>query len=161
MSLSVALASTTLHRAFKVYKERKQGRLEKRPSKTPGLIGIVVYGVGLPIGLVGLAGVLVKVWATRSREMEIITGVFAAAVVGVAIVGALVACCTRAAEGAGCYAFLFAIGAVGVLAALYSDWILAAIEVQGGGNWWGFPSGDVAAVYWTYFVAKRLPLFSL
>ena len=160
MSLSVALVSTTLHRAYEVREERKNGLRKERANRMPGVIGVVVYGFGLPVGLVGLAGVLVKVWATRSRDMEIITGAFAAAVVGIAIVGALVACCTKAAEGAGCYAFAFAIGAVGVLAALYSDWILAAIEVQGGGNWWGYPSGDVAAVYWTYFAAKRLPFFS-
>ena len=161
MSLSVALAGAMLHRAYKVREEREKGLLVARASRSSGWIAVVVYGIGLPIGLVGLAKILTKSWATRSKDMEIITGAFAAAVIGVALVGAVVACCTHAADGAGCYAVFYAIGAVGVLAALYSDWILAAIEVQGGGNWWGYPSGDVAAVYWTYFVAKRLPLFSL
>ena len=92
--------------------------------------------------------------------MEIITGAFVVAIGGLALLGALVTCCTYSKDGAGWYASLASIGAGGVLAALYCDWILAAIEVQGGGNWRGYPSGDIAAIYWSYFVAKRLPFFA-
>ena len=156
MLLSVSLGFITIHRAHEVSKGNTRGPI----SKAPGL-WLIVYGIGLLFGSIGLVSVLVKVWPTRSVAMEIITGAFGAAVLAAAFVGALIGCCTDAADGAGWHAFITAIMAVGTLAALYSDWILAAIEVQGGGNWWGYPSGDVAAVYWSYFVAKRLPFFSI
>ena len=40
--------------------------------------------------------------------------------------------------------------------ALYSDWILAAIA----DNFAGVPDGNNAALYWTYFAAKRLTMAS-
>jgi hypothetical protein len=49
----------------------------------------------------------------------------------------------------------FGIAGLGVFAALYSDWGLAAIA----GNYSGIPSGDDAILYWGYFLAKRIPLF--
>ncbi|PMD16151.1 hypothetical protein NA56DRAFT_663393 [Hyaloscypha hepaticicola] len=54
--------------------------------------------------------------------------------------------------------FGFGIAAIvfGLLGAFYCDWILAAIA----GNWGGFPSSDIAVLYWTYFAAKRLPMLS-
>jgi hypothetical protein len=54
------------------------------------------------------------------------------------------------------------IGAIGlalrssVISALYSDWVLGAIAR----NLAGFLSGDVSVLYWSYFVAKRLPFLS-
>lgn len=47
--------------------------------------------------------------------------------------------------------------AVGVVGALYSDWILGSIA----GNYGGVPSGDNVWLYWGYFVAKKLPLGSM
>lgn len=38
----------------------------------------------------------------------------------------------------------------------YSDLVLAAIT----GNTFGSPSGDVAVLYWAYFIAHRLPMFA-
>jgi hypothetical protein len=46
---------------------------------------------------------------------------------------------------------------VGILAALYSDWAIAFAA----GNMVGVPSSDNAAIYWTYFFAKRIPLLSV
>ncbi|MCJ1379728.1 hypothetical protein MMC17_002831 [Xylographa soralifera] len=155
--LSVTLACMTMHRAYEV----SQGNIHRgQITKKPGF-WLIAYGFGMLLGVVGLFDILIKVWPTRSKKMEIITGAFAAAIGIVALLGALRACCTHAKDVAGWYAFLGSIGAGGVLAALYCDWILAAIEVQGGGNWWGFPSGDIAAIYWSYFVAKRLPFFAI
>ena len=42
----------------------------------------------------------------------------------------------------------------GIFAVLYSDWALGVIT----GNLAGAPSRDIKAIYWTYFVAKRLPV---
>jgi hypothetical protein len=51
--------------------------------------------------------------------------------------------------------FFLVIG-TGMIAALYSDWILAAID----GNYAGVPDGSNEVLYWTYFAAKRLPFAS-
>jgi hypothetical protein len=45
---------------------------------------------------------------------------------------------------------------VAILAAFYSDWILGAIA----GSLSGVPSSDVAPLYYSYLIVKRLPLFS-
>jgi len=46
--------------------------------------------------------------------------------------------------------------ATGILAALFSDWILAAIA----DNYAGVPDGNNSVLYWSYFVAKRLQILS-
>ncbi|KAF9011847.1 hypothetical protein BDQ17DRAFT_792344 [Cyathus striatus] len=43
-----------------------------------------------------------------------------------------------------------------VLAAFYSDWALGMMT----DNLIGLPSGDNSALFWSYFVAKRLTMFS-
>ncbi|KAF2664603.1 hypothetical protein BT63DRAFT_93599 [Microthyrium microscopicum] len=45
----------------------------------------------------------------------------------------------------------------GMLAAFYSDWVLGAIA----GDLAGRPSAANKPIYWTYFLAKRIPFFSL
>jgi hypothetical protein len=49
------------------------------------------------------------------------------------------------------------IGMVGILFALYSDFAIGAIA----GNMAGVPSSDNAALYWGYFIIKRLPILSV
>ena len=49
------------------------------------------------------------------------------------------------------------LAAFGILAVFYSDWALGMMS----GNISGLPSGDVAPLYWSYFVGKRLPMLSL
>ncbi|EAU84073.2 hypothetical protein CC1G_06935 [Coprinopsis cinerea okayama7 len=44
-----------------------------------------------------------------------------------------------------------------VLAAFYGDWALGLMT----DNLIGLPSGDYRALYWLYFTAKRLPMFSM
>jgi hypothetical protein len=43
------------------------------------------------------------------------------------------------------------LAAFGILAVFYSDWALGMMT----GNIVGLPSGDVAALYWSYFVGKN------
>jgi len=52
---------------------------------------------------------------------------------------------------------LWLVGSFSILSVFYSDWSLGMMT----GNLNGLPSGDNSALYWTYFVAKRLPMFSL
>ena len=49
------------------------------------------------------------------------------------------------------------LAAFGILAVFYSDWALGVMT----GNISGLPSGDVAPLYWSYFVGKRLPILNL
>ncbi|KAH8654551.1 hypothetical protein BGZ60DRAFT_156578 [Tricladium varicosporioides] len=44
-----------------------------------------------------------------------------------------------------------------LLLMLYADWVLAAVDK----NWIGLPDQKHVALYWTYWAAKRLPMFSL
>ena len=46
---------------------------------------------------------------------------------------------------------------VGILSTLNSDWLLGAIA----SNLSGYPSSDIAVLYWGYFIAKRLPIASV
>ena len=52
---------------------------------------------------------------------------------------------------------VWGLAAFGILAVFYSDWALGMMT----GNISGLPSGDVAPLYWSYFVGKRLPMLSL
>ena len=47
--------------------------------------------------------------------------------------------------------------AVLIFGPFYADWMLGVLV----GNLAGLPAADNAAFYWTYFVAKRLTMFSL
>jgi len=46
---------------------------------------------------------------------------------------------------------------MGLVCAIYSDWILASITK----NWGGVPSSDIELLFWIYFIAKRLPMLSI
>ncbi|MCJ1353585.1 MAG: hypothetical protein MMC33_003572 [Icmadophila ericetorum] len=152
---------------------------EHKTSYAPALWPGIFYTCGVVIGLVGLTAIMVKVWPTRTKAMMIITGVFSGLVLLAFAFGLLIGICVwkdekdddpsdNAISSATFLTFMSgflstfgAVGMIGILAAFYSDWILAAIEVQHGGSWAGLPSSDVAGLYWAYFVAKRLPFFSM
>ncbi|TFK31959.1 hypothetical protein BDQ12DRAFT_639416 [Crucibulum laeve] len=51
----------------------------------------------------------------------------------------------------------FSVSLFTVLAAFYGDWTLGMMT----NNLVGLPSGDNSGLYWSYFVAKRLTMFSL
>ena len=55
------------------------------------------------------------------------------------------------------FTFIILVLWAGMLAAFYSDWVLGAIAK----SLVGAPTEDNKVFYWTYFVAKRLPMFSL
>lgn len=162
-----------LEKGNKLKKDEKQ-----KTSYAPALWPGIFYTCGVVIGLVGLTAVMVKVWPQRTKAMMIITGVFGGFVILAFIFGLIIGIfiwrderdddpSDGAVKSVGFLTFVSgfistfgAVGMIGVLAAFYSDWILAAIEVQHGGSWAGLPSSDIAGLYWAYFVAKRLPFFS-
>jgi hypothetical protein len=52
---------------------------------------------------------------------------------------------------------IWVVATFSILAVFYSDWALGMMT----DNITGLPSGDTAALYWTYWISKRLPMFSL
>jgi hypothetical protein len=182
MLLSLDLGFTAVHRAIEIRKRDHQGpklveqrrflflgsakksERERKPSKLPAVWNFL-YAIGIIIGLAGLSATISEVWHTRTNAMKIITIVF-----GVVVL--LPVCVLGVASWLGCgkkLGILFAGSAagslglvmVGILAAFYSDWMLAAIEVQKGGSWAGLPTADANWLYWSYFAGKRLPSFSI
>ncbi|KAI9864677.1 MAG: hypothetical protein M1813_003167 [Trichoglossum hirsutum] len=120
------------------------------------LLWLVPYGCGMVTGMAGLVSLVRHNW--HNHQIQIITGVFISVVFSTALVIALLVCCSIGKLITSGFVGLFIAGSlIGILSAFYSDWILAAVM----GNLVGTPSADVAALYWIYFVAKRLPLFSL
>lgn len=173
MSLSFTLGCCGIHRALYVRKSDKSERKEtialrwygvgnyhtknedSRPSYAPAG-WLVFYILGIAVGLVGLISIVVEAWPTRSKAIEIISEVFGTAV----LLGIPIGICFHTFISNALVGICGAIGMIGILPAFYSDWILAAIAVQEGGDWAGTPSSDYAPLYWAYFAAKRLPFFS-
>jgi hypothetical protein len=129
---------------------------------------LALYVPGIVVGFVGLVPLVKQSWSNHT--IGIITYVFGGVIVGLGI--AIVAYSTYNDPQKGDGGLLFCSGGItmswfwglstcigvwGVLGVLYSDWILGCIAEDLA----GLPSSDNAILYWTYFIAKRLPLFSL
>jgi hypothetical protein len=162
MCLSATLALTAFTVAV-ISKPKSRSRNEtpdppERDEISDSAGWLILYVLGLIVGLVGLGSVVKETW--NDNTIRIITYVFGSVCGLVALVFAVGGLFDvrknentdglLAGPGA-------AIVVTVVLGALYSDWILGTIAY----NLVGVPSSDIAILYWTYFVAKRLPMFSL
>ena len=110
--------------------------------------------------MVGVVSLVVETW--DNRTVRIITFTFLAICITGVVVAIACGCVsgwTNPEDACGPRALGAVALAVSVvcLALLYSDWILGAVA----GNLAGVPSGDIAWLYWAYFISKRLPLFSI
>jgi hypothetical protein len=106
--------------------------------------------------MAGLVSLVHHNW--HNHDVQLITGVFAAAVFGSAAVVTVLVCFGNGGVFASSLMGIgLAASLIAVLSAFYSDWILAAVM----GKLTGYPSSDVAPLYWLYFLTKRLPLLSL
>jgi hypothetical protein len=128
------------------------------------LFWLLLYIPGVAAGMTGLFS-LVSDTIRVNHDVMVITAVFGSITLAVVVVLSIVVCHEMVDEDNGCCGTFFAtgfsacgaaLGLLGVLGAFYSDWILAAIAE----NMAGTPSSDNAALYWTYFIAKRMPFFS-
>jgi hypothetical protein len=138
-------------------------RRRKSPARVLWWMSLYVPGV-----IVGMIGLLSLVFQEIKHNMvvEHITLVFGTVIATFAVLTVAVVVGFLAVEGdvgalsaVGYSSFgilVSGFGAMAFMGALYSDWILGAIA----GNLAGAPSSDNAALYWTYFIAKRLPFFS-
>jgi hypothetical protein len=153
MLLSVTANAAALHQAIRICKEGFPYE-EAEPAWT-----LVIYSGGIVVGLTGLLSLVSEAIAGNAK-LQIITYVFGGLVGLPLVVGIFsfiywICVCGRAKKTGGTLSaksFGVAAGLFGILAALYSDWALAAMT----GNWIGAPSEDKQGLYWTYFGAKRL-----
>ena len=166
MLLSMSLSFIAIHRAIEIHRDRKT---------TKPAFWLILYCTGIIIGLTGLIALCVQNWSDRTRAMEIICGVFGGTVILLTVILVVIAIWADdaikesklvKAMSHGFDFFLFLLLVVGIMTALWSDWIIAALVVRdrgdrNGGGWAGTPSSDIAWLYWSYFAAKRLPFFSL
>ncbi len=176
LNLSVTLAVISFHAAAVAgdwQYESSATRQRKRERAKDALWWLLLYLPGLVIGLVGLLSILVET-VHHNAQVRAISVAFGAlglvALAGFGVWGivsfvredaeeacdGVLSCLITAVFGGGGMALVLGLPILGLLAALYSDWVLGAVA----GSLAGVPSSDVAPLYWTYFVAKRLPFFS-
>jgi hypothetical protein len=100
-------------------------------------------------GFAGLVSLIIQNWRGHT-VLHTITYVFSA-VMGFTIIGGLMTFGGGMIPAAFLWFSVFA-----SLAALYGDWALGAMV----GNLLGTPSGDSSWLYWSYYLLKRLTMFS-
>lgn len=135
----------------------------EKPVKTHvGLKRAYIWLIGYYIGVItGVVGLLSVVASTIHNDPAVRTITIVFGVVCLLPIMALVALACLDDDIIEVELRLWVLGglfAYSAIAALYSDWILAAVADD---NWVGTPAPDNALLYWSYFIAKRLPLLSL
>lgn len=141
------------------------------PGFNGGLLWwLVLYGLGAFVGLIGLFSIVGHTYADNPL-LRRVTGIFIAIAVtppGCYIAGVIMyKIVSRPTPGKsklelwglvghGTVVTVIVIFWIATLAAFYSDWVLGAIAH----DLVGTPSDDNAVTYWTYFFAKRIPMFS-
>ncbi|KAI9883665.1 MAG: hypothetical protein M1823_004575 [Watsoniomyces obsoletus] len=121
---------------------------------------LILYAFGIVIGLVGVIAIAVKQLREGGKEAQnvrIVTGSFGGFLGFVLLVGVVILCIHgKFRSEDGIMVALAVLGALGLVAAFYSDLVIAAVA----DHWSGAPH-RYKAVYWVFFGAKRFPLFSL
>jgi type IV secretory pathway VirB2 component (pilin) len=134
----------------------------KHPISYTPLFWLIVYAFGVIVGMAGLGSLVSQNW--DEQHVPLVTFVFGGVALGIVITVAIITFIGVASKRgfssglkwSTAWMVVIGIVAVGLLAAFYSDWVLGAMV----GNVTGSPSSDNAVLYWGYFVAKRLPIFS-
>ncbi|KAF9485742.1 hypothetical protein BDN70DRAFT_823544 [Pholiota conissans] len=157
LSMSLLNGLTALHVAIMIFNDP-----EREVVKTQNAAWwIVFYIPGMLAGMIGLMNLVVKV-ADQLPDLLYLTISFYC-IIGAGVIIGTISVIIVCFLGGGVPHKIFATGTLGtisafvVLSALYSDWALGIML----GNILGTPSGDSSGFYWTYFVAKRLTMFSL
>ncbi|KAK4214913.1 hypothetical protein QBC37DRAFT_313340 [Rhypophila decipiens] len=148
--------------------ESRAGLIHEKDKVTGLFSKIMVWSpllaVGGVVGFIGIAS-LVKGSIGHNTELKIITYVFAAAA-GVVTVATMICamvvypdqrCLVSNIFGSFLFGGMCCLVVLTVLFALYSDWVLGALA----DDLTGVPSQDVLVFYLIYFLAKRLPMFSM
>lgn len=171
-TLSLTLSAIGLHQGFRLVQAAEtinHGALRVASIKAAPFWWTMVYGLGTIVGLVGTLSIIAETFSMNSSVRAIVFA-FSGIICMLEIVLVLASCAyswsRRGREQDSCLwiiamfpveTALYFVFLLGLLAVFLSDWVLSAIT----GNWSGAPSSDVAWLYWPYFIAKRIPLFSI
>jgi len=143
-SQKIAKLAGSLHESI------TEGNVEQ-PSTGHVWAWVLLYLPGMIVGFVGLASLIIQNWSGHSK-LHTITYVFS----GVMVFFGLVFSLLVSGFGGMWVAPFFWFAVFAGLAALYGDWALGAMV----DNLLGMPSGDSSCLYWSYFILKRLTMFS-
>lgn len=141
---SITLSCVGLHRSVELRHKSRTREITRNP-----IYWLALYILGVVAGMIGLVSLVIKTWEFHTSIRAISFSV--AAALAIFLLMAI-----GVAPGIWWKLFWLAMGA-GVASALYGDMVLAAIA----GAWYGVPSRDAEILYWSWFVAKRLPMFSM
>jgi len=132
-------------------------------GKYSGVLGWLAFVVvGNIIGMAGIGPLVRQSWndIPKLRTLSyVFIGVSACIMALSFLYGCLVP--PRSEDGkisrsmGGVFAFLLSAGAASFLVPFYIDWALAVMV----GDLAGLPTSENMILYWSYFVAKRLPMF--
>jgi len=132
---------------------------------------LTLYGLGTIVGLTGLFSVVRQTYASNHLVRQI-SSIFLGVAIGPSAIYIVIVILVKVVRKPNrnhpkfgfwntlahtAFVAMFLILWVGMLAAFYSDWVLGAIT----GNLVGTPGSSNKIIYWSYFIAKRIPLFSL
>ncbi|KAF8953541.1 hypothetical protein BDZ97DRAFT_1871817 [Flammula alnicola] len=156
LSMSLLNGLTALHVAIMVFND-PDGEVVKTKNAA---WWILLYIPGMMAGMVGLMNLVVKVAHDIPELLDLTIafyGIIGAGLV-VGTLGMLIVCWWGGGvpEKMIATGFLATLASFIVLSAFYSDWSLGIML----NNLLGTPSGDSSGFYWTYFIAKRLTMFS-
>ncbi|KAF8186441.1 hypothetical protein BJ912DRAFT_971909 [Pholiota molesta] len=157
LSMSLLNGLTALHVSIMVFND-PEGEVVKTQNAA---WWIILYIPGMLAGMIGLMNLVVKV-ADQIPDLLALTIAFYC-IIGAGLVVGTISMIIICFMGGGVPHKVFVTGTLGTLiafvglSALYSDWSLGIML----NNILGIPSGDSSGFYWTYFVAKRLTMFSL
>ncbi len=148
----MSMGCLSIHAANVARKIRDQK--EEKPAKV--FLWMLLYVPGMIAGATGLISIVGGAFETNPR-IHLIVWVFIGVAGTVGTVLAFAMCCMGMSSCIGLLGYFVVYGLMlGVFAALISDWVLAILA----NDLVGLPDSNAAPVYWTYFIAKRLPFFS-
>ena len=131
---------------------------------------LTLYGLGTIVGLTGLLSIVYRTY-TSNHLVRQISSIFLGIAIGPSALYIVIVILIKVVRkpnqnhpkfGLGntlvhtAFVAMILVLWAGMLAAFYSDWVLGAIT----GDLVGTPTSSNKIIYWTYFLAKRIPLFS-
>ena len=131
---------------------------------------LTLYALGTIVGLTGLFSVVRQTYMSNHLVRQV-SSIFLGVAIGPSVLYIVIVVLVKVvrkpdqnhpklsfgnALGHTAFVAMILILWAGMLAAFYSDWVLGAVT----GNLVGSPDMSNKWIYWTYFIAKRIPLFS-
>ncbi|KAI5843590.1 hypothetical protein BZA05DRAFT_410697 [Tricharina praecox] len=155
--LSISLSALSMHVAVLFAREKQGGGGASIPQEelSAARWWLLMYILGMLVGLFGLLSLVREAWPDN-RAVQRTTFICGRAAVLVGGLWAASRWCPKLRDMPRDPRNLIFQLALGLVAAVYSDWALAALA----DNPTGQPSGDVAWFYFLYFAVKRLPTLS-